>query len=112
MGAIMSSGLPAPKFEHFERVIIIGEGPRCTDHHGESGTIIWLDSYAVRRNPALPDQWLYVVHLPTYAAWTTFFQSDLESEGVFDPESAHLGKRPEISFDMTLEEDNVWAEGR
>ena len=107
----MSSELPAPKFGHFERVVISGQRQRCTDHHGERGTIIWLDSSAVRRSPALPDQWLYVVHLPNHAAWTTFFQAELESEGGFDPESAHLGKRPEISFDTVLEEDNGWVEG-
>ena len=107
----MSKELPAPKFQHFERVVIRGEGPRCKDYHGERGTIIWLESSAVRKNPALPDQWLYVVHLPAHAAWRTFFQSDLESENGFDPESAHLGKRPEISFDLVMEEDNGWMEG-
>jgi hypothetical protein len=49
--------------------------------------------------------------VPTHAAWKTFFQSDLESEGDFDPESAHLGKRFEISFDLVLEEYNGWIEG-
>jgi hypothetical protein len=107
----MSSELPAPKFEHFERVVIGCEERRCTDYRGAVGTIIWLDSSAVRRNPLLPDQWLYVVHLPTHAVWRTFFQSDLETGSGFDPESAHLGNRPEISFDTILEEDNGWAEG-
>lgn len=107
----MSKELPAPKFQHFEQVIIKGEGPGCKDYVGERGTIIWLESSAVRKNPALPDQWLYVVHLPTHGAWRTFFQSDLESEDGFDPESAHLGERPEISFDLVLEEDNGWMEG-
>lgn len=107
----MSAAMPAPKFEHFERVIVRGEGPHCTDHRGAGGTVIWLDSSAVRRNSALPDQWLYIVHLRHHAIWRTFFQSDLESEGSFDPESAHLGVRPEISFDTVLEEDNGWVEG-
>lgn len=107
----MSNELPAPKFEHYERVVIRGDGPHCTGYRGERGTVIWLDSAAVRRTPTSPDQWLYVVHLPARAVWTTFFQSDLESEGAFDPEAAHLGERPEISFDTVLEEDNGWAEG-
>jgi len=107
----MSSELPAPKFKHYEHVVVRGEGPRCSDHRGARGTVIWLDSFYVRRNPALPDKWLYIVHLPSHAIWRTFFQSDLESDGSIDPESAHLGQRPEISFDTVLEDDNGWAEG-
>lgn len=108
---VTSIELPAPKFKHFERVRIRGDEPRCKQWQGERGTIIWLDSSAVRRQPTQPDQWLYVVHLPAHSAWRTFFQSDLESEGGFDPKSAHLGKRPEISFDLVMEEDNGCMEG-
>jgi hypothetical protein len=107
----MTRELPTPKFQHFERVVVKGEVPRCKDYQGERGTIIWLDSSAVLINPALPDQWLYIVHLPTHGIWRTFFQSDLESEGDLDPESAHLGKRREISFDLALDKDNGWMEG-
>jgi hypothetical protein len=110
-GAAVSQELPAPRFGHFERVIVRGEEPRCKDCRGERGTVIWLDSSYVRRSPSRPDRWLYVVHLPGRAACRTFFQSDLESEGGFDPESAHLGGRPEVSFDTVLGEDNAWAEG-
>lgn len=107
----MSKEIPAPKFQHFERVVIIGKRPGCEDYRGERGTILWLESSAVRKNPDLSDQWLYVVYLQSRAVWRTFFQSDLESEGSFEPESAHLGKRPEISFDLVVKEDNAWMEG-
>jgi hypothetical protein len=102
---------PAPEFEHFERVVVKSDAPRCKEFHGEAGTIIWLDSYYATLHPTLPDQWLYVVHMPNKSAWRTFFQSELESEGGFDPESTHLGKRPEISFDLVMEEDNPFMEG-
>lgn len=107
----MSNKVPAPKFEHSERIVVTGEGPRCQKWQGQQGTVIWLDSSAVRRQPTQPDQWLYVVHLPTQGTWKTFFQSDLASSGGFDPESAHLGNRPEITFDTVLEQDNAFAEG-
>lgn len=89
----------------------MGDEPGFKQWHGERGTVIWLDSSAVGRQPTQPDQWLYVVHLPAHAAWRTFFQSELESEGGFDTESTHLGKRAEISFDLVMEEDNRWMEG-
>ncbi len=107
----MSNEIPAPEFDHFERVVIKDDDARCKGFHGEQGTIIWLDSSAVLRNPALPDKWHYVVHLPTHAACRSFCQSDLKSAGDFDPESAYRGQRPEISFDLVLEEDNDWMEG-
>lgn len=103
--------LPAPEFGRYERVVVRGEGVRCADVRGVSGTVIGLDSSAVRRNPDVPGRWLYVVRLWPHPVWRTVFQSDLVSEGSFDPESAHLGERPEISFDTLLEEDNGWAEG-
>ena len=49
--------------------------------------------------------------MPTLAGCRSFIQSDLESAGCFDLESAHLGQRAEISFDLVLEEDNDWTEG-
>ena len=107
----MSTDLPAPRFKHFERVVVVGEEPRCSRWRRGRGTVVWLDSFYVRRHPTQPERWLYVVHLPTHAVWRTFFQSDLESEGGSDPEPAHLGKRPEISFDLVLEDDNDFMEG-
>ena len=108
----MSNELPAPRFGRFERVVIRGEGPHHSkDCQGERGTVIWLESSGVRRQPTRPDQWLYVVHLPAYNSWKTFFQWDLEPEGGFDPEFVHRGQRPEISFDTVLGADNDWVEG-
>ncbi len=107
----MSQELQPPKFGHFERVIIKGDGPSCNDYQGAKGTVIWIDSSAARRNPTHPDQWLYVVYLPTHAVWKTVFQSDLESEGAFDKEATHFGHRAEISFDLVMERDNDWMEG-
>jgi hypothetical protein len=49
--------------------------------------------------------------LPLAECCRTFFESDLESAGELDPPSAHLGKRPEVSFDTVLEADNAFAEG-
>jgi hypothetical protein len=54
---------------------------------------------------------MYVVHLPARGCWRTFLQDDLESSGEFDPETLHLGKQPEISFDTVLEEQNTYVEG-
>src|SRR5580658_6988698 len=108
----MAIELPAPKFHRFERVVIRGKRrPYSKDCHGERGTVIWIDSSAVRREPTRPDKWLYLVHLPSINAWKSFFQWEIKSEGGFDSESDHLGKSPEISFDTLLEEDNVDVEG-
>lgn len=102
--------LPAPKFKHFERVMIAGDASRCRDLPGESGTIVCLDSSAVRIDPAAADKWLYVVWLPQQTAYRSFFQSDLRSAGGFDLPSDHLGQQAEISFDTQIEPDNDWAE--
>lgn len=104
--------VPAPTFKRFERVTIKGIGPHYSkDYRGGRGTVVWLESTGVRRQPASPDQWLYVVHVPSRSSWNAFFQYDLESEGGMDAESAHVGRRAEISFDTILEDDNVWVEG-
>lgn len=107
----MTDELPAPRFEHFERVLISGCGARCKPWQGARGTVVWLDSSAVRRKPIEADRWLYIVHLPAQASWKSFFQSELTSESEFEDESAFLGFRPEISFDLVLDEDNGWNEG-
>ncbi len=103
--------VPAPKFARFERVLVISENPRRSQWNGKRGTIAWLDSYYVLQQPRDADRWTYIVHLPTQGKWISFSQSDLASEGTFEPESALLGDRPEISFDIILEEDNDRAEG-
>ncbi|MDP6445997.1 MAG: hypothetical protein QGG36_23370 [Pirellulaceae bacterium] len=104
----MSPRVPAPKFELYERVVIKSKE---RGFHGERGTVVCIESSAIRKDPAQPDRWAYVVHLPTHVVWRTFLQSDLESEGVFDPESVHRGERPEVSFDLVMKDDNDWMEG-
>lgn len=107
----MTEKIPAPKFRLFERVVISADEGRNKDFHGKEGTIICLESYYVRRNTADFDQWLYVVHLPSLSVCRSFAQSDLGSLGCFDTESAHLGQRAEISFDLLLEDDHNFMEG-
>lgn len=107
----MLNELPTPAFQHFECVIVRGTGPRCSDHLGDSGTVIALESSAVLKTPTDPGRWTYVVHLPARGLWKAFFQSDLESTGVVDRESDHLATRPEVSFDLVLEEGMTWMEG-
>lgn len=111
LASAMTVDVPAPKFARFERVVVVSEDPRHNESKGERGVIAWLDSYYARRFPTKPDQWTYVVHLPAQARWTSFSQSHLASEGKLEPESALLGDRHEISFDVILEEDNGRAEG-
>jgi hypothetical protein len=108
---VTANDLLSPKFKHFERVVVVGQEPRCEQWKGEEGTVVSMDSYYVRREPSHPDQWLYVVHLPTHNSWRTFRQIDLELRVGFELESNHFGTRPEISFDTVLEENNDWAEG-
>lgn len=107
----MSADLPYPKFKFGERVVVVGDEAGCEQFKGERGTVVWMNSYYLRRPPIQPDRWLYILHLPAQSVWKTFFQSDLESDGSFEPESVHLGVRPEISFDIVLEAENDWAEG-
>jgi hypothetical protein len=103
--------IPAPRFEHFECVIIRGDEARSKDYYGEHGTVVWLESSAIRRDPATPDKWQYIVYLPSRAAWITCFQSELQSEGRFDKESAYRGNHPEISFDLVVDGENDFMEG-
>jgi hypothetical protein len=107
----MVKQLPPPRFQRLERVSIRGERPQSKQYEGERGVVVWLDSFYARMQPEHPDRWMYVVHLPDRGCWPTFLQADLESSGEFDPETAHLGKQPEISFDTLLEEENVYVEG-
>jgi hypothetical protein len=102
---------PPAKFERFERVTVTGIGPRCGPYRGQSGTVLWRDPFYARMKPGRPGRWMYVVHLPVAGCCQTFFESDLESIGVLDSASAHLGERPEVSFDTVLGEDNTYVEG-
>jgi hypothetical protein len=113
----MTNHLPPAKFERFERVVFTGEPRHAPELHGKHGTVLWRDPYWVRspretvaRLPR-PDRWLYLVYFPVDQRYQTLFQADLQSEGTFDLESAHLGSRPEISFDTVLEGDEDYIEG-
>jgi hypothetical protein len=111
---MMQTDLPAPMFRRFERVAIADGGLHHKEYEGERGTVIWLDSYSLRRrHPKSPEhrQWVYVVHLPTRNCCPTLFETGLRSEGAFDSEPTQLGVRPEISFDIVPEDDNDFIEG-
>jgi hypothetical protein len=105
--------LPAPRFQRLERVVVKGDTPRSKEFAGERGIVAWLESSAVRKSPYSADRWAYVVYLPRLEMWPTFFQSELESFGEFATETALLGTRPEISFDLVFDEDGRcdWMEG-
>jgi hypothetical protein len=100
---------PAPNFECFERVVITGEAAHLKELHGKQGTILWRDF--LRGNPIRPDQWVYVVHISAGDCCRTLLESNLQSVGVFDPETIHLGKRPEMSFDVVMGLDMDVIEG-
>ena len=100
----MPSELPVPKFQRLERVAISGDTPRAREISGERGIVAWLES-AVRKHPESSDRWAYVVHVPARNVWQALFQSELESLGEFAAESALLGTRPEISFDLLFDDD-------
>ncbi|MCA9042108.1 MAG: hypothetical protein KDA65_17280 [Planctomycetaceae bacterium] len=107
----MAKAIPAPGFNYYEKVVVSGKGEQCQEFLGEQGTIICLDSYHVSRKPYRSDLWTYIVYLQNHALYRTFFQSDLESVGSFESESAYYGERPEISFDLVCEEDTDFMEG-
>ncbi|MEZ6142468.1 MAG: hypothetical protein R3B84_18065 [Zavarzinella sp.] len=109
----LEKSISKPNFQHFERVIIKGDAKRCKDFEGNRGTIIWLDSSAFRsnKNSKIPNDWLYIVNVSNSSTWKSFFESDLESLGCIDSESDHLGIRPEISFDLVMEDEHQYMEG-
>jgi hypothetical protein len=99
--------LPPASFQRLERVTVTGGGP----YLGQQGTVLWRDGYYARREPDRARRWQYVVHLSDTGCCRTFFEAALESVGEFASESAHLGVRPEVSFDTVLEDDNAFIEG-
>jgi hypothetical protein len=103
--------LPPARLERFEQVTVIGSSPGCAPYLGQRGTVLWRDPYYARKEPDRPGRWQYVVYLPAARCCRTFFESALHSEGAFDPESAHFGEWPEVSFDIVLEADNDFVEG-
>ncbi len=107
----MAEDMPAPKFRRFERVLVVGEPQHYPELRGRSGTILWCDDYWVRQSPVRKRGWLYLVFFAPETAYRSLFESDLQSEGTFEPESAHLALRPEFSFDIIMEDDMNYVEG-
>jgi hypothetical protein len=100
---------PTPRFERFERVVIAADAIHFKEFRGAQGTILWRDF--LRGNPTRPDRWVYIVQLSGSDAYKAILESDLQSEGAFDPEAVHFGKRAEISFDVVTEPDMAFIEG-
>src|SRR4051794_27967299 len=96
---------PAPRFERFERVVVNGESVKCDGFRGEHGTILWRDFYSREKRHHQNDKWMYVVSIAARECCRTFWESDLQSEGVCDAETVHFGKRAEISCDAVMEPD-------
>src|SRR5262245_14238193 len=110
----MAEELPAAKFERFERVRVVSEPRHSPELRGRVGTILWRESYSLKvARPHMPSSsgWLYLIFFVPENAYRTLFEQELQSEGAFDPETAHRGTSPEFSFDIIMEEDMTWVEG-
>jgi hypothetical protein len=107
----MANNDPAPKFARFERVVVNGESIACDGFCGEHGTILWRDSCSLEKRQHQSDSWMYVVSIAARECCRTFWESDLHSEGIFENETVHIGKRAEISFDVVMEPDMDVIEG-
>jgi hypothetical protein len=90
---------PVPKFQRFERVRVV-ELPYDPALSGRWGTILWCDAFNE----------MYLVYFPKNT-YRTLMDGHFQSEGAFDPESAHLGTRLEFSFDIDMSDDMNWVEG-
>ncbi len=97
----MADAPPASRFQRFERVRVVGEPHHYPELWGTSGTTLWCDA---------PNT-LCLVYFVAEDAYRTLPEEYLQSEGAFDPESAHLGMRPEFSFDVIVDDDMNWVEG-
>jgi len=105
---------PQPKFQRFERVCVIQEPHHHPELLGKSGTILWRDEIQARllQRPHLRGNWwMYLVSFAADGAYRTLLESTLQSENAFDQESAHLGTRPEFSFDIIMNDDMQYVEG-
>jgi hypothetical protein len=110
----MADDPPVPKFQRFERVRVVDIPHHYPELCGRTGTILWRDcNWVARILPGFPSAtgWLYLVFFAPENAYRSLWESSLQSEGHFDSESAHLGTRPEFSFDIIMEDDMVWVEG-
>lgn len=110
----MADEPPDPKFQRFERVRVIGTPHHYPELHGKFGTILWRDAISARvaARPHLGGNWwMYLVYFAVENVYRTLLESELQSEGAFDPESAHFGTRPEFSFDIIMDDDKEYVEG-
>jgi hypothetical protein len=104
----MTCQIPAPRFERFERVVVIGEPHHYPDLPGKSGTVLWRDSIPldVAQRPHLRgSRWYYLLYFSADKSYCTLPEINLRSEGIFDSESTHLGTSPEFSLDCIMDED-------
>lgn len=100
---------PRAVFARFEKVVVVGG--RRRDYLGDMGTIIWRDLVRRRTGSDRPPHWVYVVDLISKKMCGTFLESDIESQGEFDTEEAHLGQACEISLDVVVDDDDEFVEG-
>jgi hypothetical protein len=110
----MADESPAPKFHRFERVRVVGEPHHYPELLGRSGTVLWRDAICARllQRPHLRgNRWEYLVYFVGENEYRRLLESDLQSEGTFDLEEPHLGTRPEVSFDVVVDDDMDWVDG-
>jgi hypothetical protein len=108
------SDQPPPKFQRFERVCVSNEPHHYPELLGKWGTILWRDAISARlidRPHLRGSRWMYLVYFGEENVYRTLLESDIQSEGGFEAESAHLGTRPEFSFDIIMDEDKQYVEG-
>ncbi len=107
----MAEEPPVPKFQRFERVLVVGEPYHFPGLRGRVGTVLWRDVDWPYQNPTDPHRWLYLVYFEPERWYRSVREGHLQSEGAFDSEAAHLGTWPEFSFDVIMEDNMTWVEG-
>ena len=102
---------PPPKFQRFERVLVFDKPHHYPELIGRSGTVLWRDTIGIDRPHLKGNRWMYLTFFAAENTYRTLLESDLQSEGNFDLESAHLGTQPEFSFDLIMNDDMPFVEG-
>jgi hypothetical protein len=103
---------PPARFRRYERIVVSCPVSATREQFNDQpGTVVWCDPYWLSVKDARRREWMYVVHLENLSKYVTFSESDLASTGAFEPESAFLGKQPEISFDVIMNDDMPFVEG-
>lgn len=101
---------PGPQFGRFERVIVINDR-RGESYDGREGTVVWRDPPCFNARTGAWGAWAYCVYFEGSGRYRSFRESSLESGGVFDAESNHLGVQHELSFDSAPGDDMTSIEG-